>query len=125
MFLPKETNKQLASYQGRSSQENGTLLAYDDVFISHRRHVSSSCCTGAHDHCYLESKHTRNSCSTAQTVNLYSPWIYSSTNTAVPGDITSLYPCLSLFSWLCRAACGISVPDQGLNPGHGSESPES
>ena len=64
-FLPKR-NEQAGSYQGRSTQENGTLLADDDVFISHCRHVGPSSCAGAHDHCYLESKHTGDSCSQLQ-----------------------------------------------------------
>ena len=28
------------------------------------------------------------------------------------------------FFWLCYMACGILVPDQGLNPGHSSETTE-
>ena len=34
-------------------------------------------------------------------------------------------PCRILFFfWLCYMACGILVPDQGLNPGHSSETTE-
>ena len=97
MFLPKR-NKQAGSYQGRSSQENGTLLADDDVFISHCRHVSSSCCAGAHDHCYLESKHTGNSCRTARTVNYTVSG--STVPQTVPGHVTSLSLCCLCFSFL-------------------------
>ena len=141
MFLPKR-NKQAGSYQGRSSQENGTLLADDDVFISHCRHVSSSCCAGAHDHCYLESKHTGNSCRTARTVNYTVSG--STVPQTVPGHVTSLSLCclcFSLFQSLssnfnthygeavhyagASPTCTSSqLPGDGVPPVHGAQSME-
>lgn len=47
----------LYSYQGWSSQEDGALPLYNDVFISHGWHICTSCRTGAHDHSYLQGRH--------------------------------------------------------------------
>ena len=103
MFLPKR-NEQAGSYQGRSTQENGTLLADDDVFISHCRHVGPSGCAGAHDHGYLESKHTGDS---APTVNTASG---SAGPRTVPGHVTSWSLCCLCFLVLggfWSALCGL------------------
>ena len=40
-------------------------------------------------------------------------------------DLGRMSATLLPFFWLCFMACGISVPQPGIEPGHNSESPES